>query len=375
MRKDFAMMLALLLPAIAGVSIDVRSAPAPVQGGPQQPPVPVPTAPRDSSPRKITIEGVVIVPTARQPDQMMELRIEGQSSERIADAYTDGIGRFEFRDVAINVDDAYYIVVEAEGFQPFHERLDRLINLRYARRLTILLQPVPPAPPGPPRDRQDNYLVDLRQLEIDIPNEAVEEYEDAVRESEYGNVDRSIELLLKAIDLAPDYAEARNHLGRLYLESDRIEEARVEFEEARDLNPVWVIPVVNLGTLEYQQGEKQDAAGEAIAARGHYVAAVELLESAVRVDPFSPLAHYMLGVALYKTADYPRAEEMLRRGLDMNADLDNARLSLINVYNRMGRFPEAIEVLDAYLERQPDGPLTASLLRVRQQLQDIVASP
>jgi tetratricopeptide (TPR) repeat protein len=319
----------------------------------------------------MTIEGTLIVQTPLQPDQM-EVRLEGQASQRIAFAYTDGSGRFAFRNVPLQADGVYFLVAEIDGFRPYRERLDRQFDLRFGGHVTIILDPETPSPPGDAS--RESLVVDVRQLSAVIPSEAVDEYEKATSESAKGNVEKSLEHLLRALERAPDYAEAHNHLGRQYLALGRTDEAKTAFEQARNLNPPWVIPVVNLGTLYYQEGEARAAEGNAEEAAHMFAQAVETLESAIRVDPLSPTAHYLLGASLAKTADLERAETMLDRALDLNPGLEDALLPLINVYSRQGRYREAADAIDRYLEREPDGPQAESLHRVRSQLESILAA-
>ena len=65
----------------------------------------------------------------------------------------------------------------------------------------IVLNPVAPQPrrgdPG-----SSAYVVDLRTLAANIPEEAIEEYEKAIEESADGNSERSIEHLSRALELA-----------------------------------------------------------------------------------------------------------------------------------------------------------------------------
>lgn len=296
----------------------------------------------------------------------MAIRLEGQGSELIALTYAGSDGRFAFRDVTLRTDALYYIVADVEGFEPYRDRLDRQIDLRFGGHLTVILErPTTTVT----RESGGPYVVDARYLLADVPKEAVREYEQAVEESEKGHTERSIEHLQKALERAPDYAEAHNHLGRQYLTLERMEEARAEFERARELNPPWVIPTMNLGTLFYLQGEAYEMDGEPGQALQFFTRAVDVLEEAVRIDPLSPMAHHLLGTALYKTSDYSEAESMQNRALALNPDLGEAQISLVNIYSRQRRYAEALETVNAYLKRHPKGPEAASLQRVREQLE------
>ncbi len=340
---------------------------------PDQPKRPVRPIPReDSRPRDITIAGMVIVQTPRQPNQIMEVRLEGQAFQRIGFAYTDGAGRFSFRNIQLQADQIHYVVVEAEGFEPYRERIDRLVDLQFGGHITVVLEPLREVRSNDPANSLFG-AVDVTQL--NIPEDAVDEYQRAVEDAEKGDTDKSIERLLKALEIAPEYTEAHNKLGSQYNELGRFDDARAAFEKAREANPPWAIPVINLGMLLYQRGEASEAEdGNREAALPLYVQAVDILEEAILMDRLSPTAHFGLGVALYKTSDYPRAESMLNLALELSPDMDEAPLSLVNVYSRQRRYVEALDAANRFIERNPDDPRSEALERVRVQLLGLLDS-
>lgn len=320
--------------------------------------------------RQVNISGRLIADTSRQPDRTIEVKLEGQSSEAAGYAYTDGTGEFTFRGVSIRPDQNYYIVINAEGFKPVRERLDYRIDLTYGGRVTIFLEsdtPLFKAVEG-----NGSNVVGLKQLQAKIPAKAIDEYKKALQESTAGKHSKAVERLEKATKLAPDFYEAQNNLGAQYLRLQRFTEAEAAFERARELNPGAAEPLLNLGSLYYQQGEMQSDSGKTDDAAGAFDKAVDFLDEAIRRNPASAPAHHYLGAALYKTASYEQAESSLHRALELDSKLNDVQLILVNVYTRQNRMAEALDQLKTYLEKNPKSPQRASLERMREQIDKVL---
>ena len=105
-------------------------------------------------------------------------------------------------------------------------------------------------------DGSDPNLIDLTEFRNTYPAEAVRAHDRALGERKNGNLSKAIELLKEAIELAPDFYLAHNTLGLIYQQAGQPNEARHEFLAARALNPRAADPLINLGRLYPQAGEK-----------------------------------------------------------------------------------------------------------------------
>lgn len=291
---------------------------------------------------------------------MIEVRFETDGGQRIGYAYTGLGGEFTYRGVGVSQD--LYVVVEVDGFKPYRERMGYFftggnINIFLERERFKAV------------DKSGSPVVDLKQLRAKIPGKAVDEYEKALKESPKGNPSKIIERLERALKLAPDFYEAQNTLGVQYLRLQKYRDAETAFERARDLNPNAAEPLINLGTIYYQEGEIQSDSGNAEEAAGRFQKAVDVLEESIRRNPLSAPAHNYLGAALYKTASYERAESMLNRALQLDEELQQAHLTLINVYTRQSRFNEALDKINAYLKKNPDSPQRAALQGIKEKIE------
>lgn len=116
-----------------------------------------------------------------------------------------------------------------------------------------------------------------------------------------GDSEEAEKVLLKAVQLNPDYTEALGNLALLYANQGRKEDARVRFEQAVSAAPHDPVALGNLGTF-YLNAEDLPRA-------------IDLLRRAVDVDPryVDGLAH--LALALFRDDDMAGAGKYARKAL------------------------------------------------------------
>jgi arylsulfatase A-like enzyme/Flp pilus assembly protein TadD len=83
---------------------------------------------------------------------------------------------------------------------------------------------------------------------------------------------------------------------------------------------------------------------------GEYAASTEKLTQALKSDPDSVPAHYLLGLNYYRMREFPQAVEQLQRVLRLSPEYSLAAFQLGLAYARAGDFDHAIEALKRTLE-------------------------
>src|SRR5207249_9657497 len=107
-------------------------------------------------------------------------------------------------------------------------------------------------------------------------------------------------------------------------------------------------PLVNLGSLYIEKSNLQKADEEN---SGKLLdQALDVLEEAVKVNPRSGLAYFLLGQANYKSSFLDEAEAAFKKAQDLDPKLTTARLMLANVYVKEEKWQDVINTLDAYLK-------------------------
>jgi Flp pilus assembly protein TadD len=331
-------------------------------------------------------------------DWTVEVRVEKRDGSLVTTAYTSGSYEFEFWISPFEPDERYNLVIREPGYKELVHSMD-YNNFHYERlaiedadtglytysgMLTLELESLPPASRDQPAD---SMVVDVEQIRAQIPEEARKEYNLAGEDFAKGDAESAVAHLEKVVELAPKYYDAVNRLGSEYLRAGRHEKAESMLLQARKLNSNDPVTLTNLGILYFQKGEKLAAEGmededidvaeyidddmdaEPDPIEALYRNAVEMLEEAVKLDPRTPRAAFYLGTALYRVGDYERAESLLNNALVLDAQLQEARLSLLNIYIRQQRHKDALEQISAYLEANPETPLREQLEKSKAQIE------
>ena len=114
------------------------------------------------------------------------------------------------------------------------------------------------------------------------------------------------------------------------------------YQRVIEKSPRWIEAHINLGTLLYEQGEKEEAAG--------------CYRQAVELEPANPLAHFNLGSVLDELGQPGPAREHLRRAVALKPDYADAHYNLGLVAEKLGAHGEARRYWRRYLELDPRSP-------------------
>jgi adenylate cyclase len=140
-------------------------------------------------------------------------------------------------------------------------------------------------------------------------------------------LDRALELAETAVHLDVRLPEAHAQLGAVLLFKRQHDAAIAEFERALALNPNFI---------DYRYARALTYAGEP-------VRAIEVLEAAIRLDPFQPLNHssVFMGQANYMLKRYEDAARLFRECASRQPNAQWAHLWLAATYAQSGQLEEA----------------------------------
>jgi thioredoxin-like negative regulator of GroEL len=252
----------------------------------------------------------------------------------------------------------YIIVVRIEGFEEYRERL-------FANACPIEIpvfpfmefEKIPIVPVVLDFTGEVKEVVDIAELRRQFPKKVIDEFEQAQRDRIQDNPARARQRLERIVREAPDFYDARNVLGTVYLELKMFREAEAEYNEARELRPASAAPLVSLGSLYVQEADaaqnpQQDAVGVVVSASELTIIltdARDVLGEAIKLKPDAAFAHYLYGIVHYKAGQFAQAETSFRQALTLEPKLRWSRLALANMYMRLSRWKEAVAELDTYL--------------------------
>ncbi len=114
------------------------------------------------------------------------------------------------------------------------------------------------------------------------------------------------------------------------------------YQRALEKKPTWFELHINLGTLFYERGKRDEA--------------TRCYRQAVELNPASPLAQFNLGSLLDELGQYATAREHLRRAVQLKPDYPDAHYNLGLVCEKLGAHAEARRQWRRYLELDSDSP-------------------
>lgn len=153
--------------------------------------------------------------------------------------------------------------------------------------------------------------------------------------NQYGEVvelpalyDAAIAAAHRAIDLAPDFAEAYSTLG-FTLFQGRLDArgAREPFERSRELGSGEATVMARFAQYSARVGRK--------------TAATDAIAQALRLDPLNPLIHRAAGAIEYAARNYAGAISHARRALEMNPRMSRAHAAIGDALLMLERYEEA----------------------------------
>jgi tetratricopeptide (TPR) repeat protein len=168
----------------------------------------------------------------------------------------------------------------------------------------------------------------------------------------------------QAVELNDDLALAHISLGVVEMKSGQAEEAEKQFRRAADLDPKSSQPPFWLGVL-YDKSDKQRKQ------------AIEELQHGLQLDPNNWQIYMELGLSKFQSADYKEAAANWEQALKLEPDNVAALENLGGVYHTLDRDDDAATALQHALEIQPsaDGYNNLGTIRFYQgRYQDAVSA-
>jgi Tfp pilus assembly protein PilF len=317
-----------------------------------------------------SLSGKMIVPESHF-DSSFEVLLETTEvgGQVVTHTMTDSLGHYAFSGLSYGT---YYVSAKLDGYQDIHEK----VTLQPTQGVVFIppivnIMMVPRVLEPERSSSADSGAVSVGELGRTLPKKATEEYGKALQEIQKRNFMKAAERLEAAIKIAPLYYDAHFDLGAVYEKMNRTRDAEKEYRTAHDLRPQASRPLVNLGRLYVEESDAPSSAATN-GVSGILVNARVALEEAIKLDPNSATACYLLGVTYYKSGAYDLAGEPLKRALTLDRNLSLARLVLANVYMRQKEWQDALDSLDAYLSANPTADnreeVAAMRLRVVKQL-------
>lgn len=151
--------------------------------------------------------------------------------------------------------------------------------------------------------------------------------------------DHAILQFQKAIELAPDMAQAYNNLGLCYYRQNRNQLAIVNYQKAIDLNlksgHPYAWPYLNLAVTERVLNQRSEAEAH--------------LREAIRLDPNLALAHFQLGNILEDSGQTNDAIGQFQTAARLDPGYAEPHYALARIYRKLGDMAASKREVKSYL--------------------------
>jgi len=143
-----------------------------------------------------------------------------------------------------------------------------------------------------------------------------------------GQVDAALERFQKALEIKPNYVDARSNLGAALFQKGRVDDAVAQYQKTLEINPNYAQANYNLGLALFQEGRLNDAIAQ--------------YKKAVKINPYYPQAHNNLGNALLQKGQVDQALEQFEKALEINPNYVDARSNLGAALFKKGQLDDAV---------------------------------
>lgn len=280
----------------------------------------------------------------RLKDVRVELRDANGSV--VSSTSTNSSGDFDFSLVV----SGNYIVVATAGMDQVTERVQvsgwsNMVNLRMPAR-------------SPQDGMTGNSTVSVAQYRI--PEKARNELNKAREALEKGKTEDATRHLSRALEISPDYADALTLRGVLKLDRKDVAGAVNDLDQAihADANCATAYVVM----------------GSALNSQARYDEAIRSLQHAESLAPNSWQLHFEMGKSYMGKNDYPSALHQFDAAQNTGA-IAYPVVSLMRGYTllKMKQYPQAADALQAYLQKDPQGPNHQQALKLLEEAQSFTA--
>jgi len=297
------------------------------------------------------IVGEIRITDVGLPDRQILVNLQARGAT-INSAYADTDGRFGFYALP---DGVYSIVIEAEGYARVDQQVILNLAISTAAFARITLKKLS-------NEKDSNAsrvkganpdIVDQSDFVRKFPKNAVREYEKGLR-ARVNDPDGAMSHFHKAVEIAPEFYQAHNELGGIYLARSEFGKAEQEFSTAVRLNQSDSQGHLNLANVYLLTKAYEKASRE--------------VNDGLRKDPNSALGYFVLGSIYERIGKMGDAELTLRRALERDPSMSKVHLELVNLYVGEGKKAEAIRELQVFLRDFPKDPFASKARDVLNKL-------
>lgn len=190
---------------------------------------------------------------------------------------------------------------------------------------------------------------------LSMPGDAEQSYQQGRERMRRGDIEGALRLYRRAVERAPDFADAWNALGVLAFQRGDLREAERCYRQGTQADPRAFDAALNLGALLLRTGRALDA--------------LNYNQRAANGRPLDATAKAQLGINYFQLARFNEAEPYLIEAKTLDpANPMQPQLFLAEIYRQQDKNVHAAAELRELLTLRPDGPAASALLEKIQSL-------
>jgi tetratricopeptide (TPR) repeat protein len=271
-----------------------------------------------------------------EPAKYVVVRLRCERIVYIDERKTDDTGKFTFDGL---VPSTYHLSIEGQGFRPYYSDLDITVSKMAIEQIT--LRPDKSAKNGAESAPSGSVNARIAQ----IPPKARKEFEAGQKTMQAGDVAGSMQHFQKAIELYPQYAEAYQLLGVMYLQSGKLAEAEPQLQKATEIEPNLLTGYVALGICRNYMAK--------------YPEAEAALLKALELDPQSADAHYELAKTYWNLQRWQDSDTHAQKAIALKPDLAGAHVLEGDLALQKHDMSGALKEYKEGVRLDPKGPMAA----------------
>ncbi len=187
----------------------------------------------------------------------------------------------------------------------------------------------------------------IRILEVDPDNPDALHYYGIIKYF-LGDKEAGTALIEKALSIAPDYVQAHNNLGNMYLQQRQFEKAEASYRKVIEINPNFKTAYNNLGITLKESGR--------------IVEAIDILLKAIHLDPYAMMHYQNLGNVFKQKGELANAMDVYLEALSQRPFKPDTYRHLSYSLKICGEDDRAVQILRKLLEIDPDNSLARHTL-------------
>ena len=304
------------------------------------------------------VRGKVYLPNGQTFDTPIE--IELQASFTSLKVFSDRGGTFVFQNLTPG---SYTIIVNAgDQFENAREYFTIDPEIPPPRGGVAMIRPTPKVVNVPVYLQMKRGVV-LRNEVINakwstVPKQAIERFKQGLELEQENKMAQAEAELRKAIELAPNFAPAHTELGKLLLQTGRLDasldsfKSAIRFDES-DFEAHLNLGIAFLNLKKYDQAEPE-------------------LVTAAYLNSAAVTPHYYLGIVFVMKNDLEIAQKAFERARDLKGgkSLPAIHKYLGRIYMKKDMEKEAVQELETYLKLSPKAQ---DAEKVKKDISDIKA--